>query len=112
MTPRRPDATLEVPNDCDRGRAAWQLPLLVPLAHTLVALPFVIRSLLPVLRGLTPHLREAAAVQGASPRRVWREVDLPMLAPALIYIAIMVPGIVIGISTLIAFVSFSNASSK
>ena len=59
-------------------------PLLVPLAHTLVALPFVIRSLLPVLRGLNPHLREAAAVQGAAPGRVWREVDLPILAPALI----------------------------
>jgi len=59
-------------------------PLLTPLAHTLVALPFVIRSLLPVLRGLNPHLREAAAVQGAAPGRVWREVDLPILAPALI----------------------------
>jgi len=59
-------------------------PLLIPLAHTLVALPFVIRSLLPVLRGIHPHLREAAAVLGAAPDRVRREVDLPILAPALI----------------------------
>ncbi len=57
---------------------------LVPLAHTLVALPFVIRSLLPVLRGIQPGLREAAAVLGASPWRVWREVDLPIVGRALL----------------------------
>ncbi len=59
-------------------------PLLVPLAHTLVALPFVVRSLLPVLRGIQPGLREAAAVLGASPWRVWREVDLPIVARAML----------------------------
>ncbi len=59
-------------------------PLLTPLAHSLIALPFVLRSVLPVLRGLNPHVREAAAVQGAAPRRVWREIDLPILAPAII----------------------------
>ncbi|MFZ5916738.1 MAG: ABC transporter permease [Chloroflexota bacterium] len=57
-------------------------PALVPLAHTLVALPFVVRSLLPVLRGIQPSLREAAAVMGASPWRVWREIDLPIVARA------------------------------
>jgi thiamine transport system permease protein len=59
-------------------------PLLVPVAHTLVALPFVVRALLPVLRGLDPRLREAAAVLGAPPGRVWREVDLPLIFPALL----------------------------
>lgn len=63
-------------------------PLLIPLAHTLVALPFVIRGLLPVLRGLNPHLREAAAVHGASPLRAWRAVDLPIIFPALLVGAI------------------------
>ncbi len=63
-------------------------PLLIPIAHTLVALPFVIRGLLPVLRGLNPHLREAAAVHGASPLRAWRAVDLPMIFPALLVGAI------------------------
>ena len=56
----------------------------MPLAHTLVALPFVVRSLLPVLRGIQPSLREAAAVLGATPWRVWREVDLPILARAML----------------------------
>ena len=59
-------------------------PLLVPLAHTLVAFPFVVRTLLPVLRGMNPHLREAAAIMGASPLRVVREIDLPILFRALL----------------------------
>ncbi len=63
-------------------------PLLIPIAHTLVALPFVIRGLLPVLRGLNPHLREAAAVHGASPLRAWRTIDLPIIFPALLVGAI------------------------
>lgn len=59
-------------------------PLLVVLAHTLVALPFVVRSVLPALRSISPRLREAAALLGASPWRVWREVDLPIVARALL----------------------------
>jgi len=58
--------------------------LLIPVAHTLIAMPFVVRTLLPALRSLNPRLREAAAVLGASPFRVWREIDLPLLRPALI----------------------------
>ena len=42
-------------------------PVLVPIAHTLVAFPFVVRTLLPVMRGINPDWREAAAVLGASP---------------------------------------------
>jgi thiamine transport system permease protein len=59
-------------------------PLLIPAAHALLAFPFVVRSLLPALRGLDPRLREAARMLGASPTRVLREVDLPLLFPALL----------------------------
>jgi thiamine transport system permease protein len=59
-------------------------PLLVPLAHTLVAFPFVVRSLLPALRSIKPSLREAAAVLGAGPWRVWREVVLPIVGRAML----------------------------
>jgi thiamine transport system permease protein len=59
-------------------------PLLLPLAHTLVALPFVVRSLLPAMRGMNPHWREAAGILGASPWRVVREIDLPIVARALL----------------------------
>jgi len=58
-------------------------PLLLPLAHTLVAFPFVVRSLLPALRGIRPQLRRAAAVLGANPARVFVEVDLPLVGRAL-----------------------------
>ncbi|HEX6387362.1 MAG TPA: iron ABC transporter permease [Anaerolineae bacterium] len=63
-------------------------PLLVLIAHTLVAFPFVVRSLLPVLQGIKPSLREAAAILGASPARVWREVDLPIIGRALLVAAV------------------------
>src|SRR5690606_13134120 len=59
-------------------------PALVPLAHTLVAFPFVVRSLLPVLRGINPSLREAAAVMGAAPFRILRGIDLPIVGRALL----------------------------
>ena len=56
--------------------------LLIPIAHSLVALPFVVRAMAPVIRSIDPRLREAAAVMGASPRRVWQEVDAPLVARA------------------------------
>ena len=64
----------------------WPLDLrakaiLVPIAQAVVAIPFVIRAVVPALRSIDPRLRDAAAVLGASPRRVWREVDLPDRAP-------------------------------
>jgi thiamine transport system permease protein len=57
-------------------------PLLIPLLHSLVALPLVIRALLPVLRARQPRLREAAALLGAPPWRSWLTVELPLLLPA------------------------------
>jgi thiamine transport system permease protein len=57
-------------------------PLLIPVAHSLVALPFVVRTLLPALRSIPPSLRQAAAVLGAAPRRAWWEVDWPILGRA------------------------------
>jgi thiamine transport system permease protein len=56
--------------------------LLVPIAHALIALPFVVRAIAPVVRSIDPRLREAAATLGARPRRVWREVDGPLIGRA------------------------------
>jgi thiamine transport system permease protein len=44
-----------------------------------VALPLVVRTLLPPLQGVDPRLRDAAALLGASPGRVLATIDLPML---------------------------------
>ncbi|MBK3570389.1 MULTISPECIES: iron ABC transporter permease [unclassified Streptomyces] len=65
-------------------RSSW---ILVPLAQALVGVPFVVRTMLPVLRAVDGRLREAAAVLGASPWRVWREVDLPLVRRALLIAA-------------------------
>ncbi|MFJ9578089.1 ABC transporter permease [Streptomyces sp. NPDC101191] len=65
-------------------RASW---ILVPLAQALVGVPFVVRTMLPVLRAVDERLREAAAVLGASRWRAWREVDLPLVRRALLIAA-------------------------
>lgn len=62
-------------------------PIMIPLAHTLVAFPFVVRSLVPALRSIQPKLRQVAAVLGASPWMVWRHVDLPMVGRAVMVAA-------------------------
>jgi thiamine transport system permease protein len=56
--------------------------LLIPIAHALIALPFVMRAVVPVIRSMDDRLREAAAVLGASPGRTWREIDAPILGRA------------------------------
>jgi thiamine transport system permease protein len=55
---------------------------LVPIAHALVAIPFVVRATVPTLRSIPGETREAARVLGASPGRVWREIDLPIVGRA------------------------------
>jgi thiamine transport system permease protein len=62
-------------------------PILIPIAHTLVAFPFVVRSLTPALRSIQPRLRQSAALLGASPRQVFRHVDIPLVGRALLVAA-------------------------
>jgi thiamine transport system permease protein len=54
-------------------------PMLIPLAHSLIAIPFVVRTVVPVMRAVRTRLREAARVLGASPMQAWREIDLPLI---------------------------------
>ena len=54
-------------------------PALIPIAQALIALPFVVRTLLPALDALPPRLVEAAATLGASPARAWWSVVAPLL---------------------------------
>lgn len=57
-------------------------PFFIPIAHTLIALPFVIRTLQPALASIPERLRQAASTLGASPLRVWQTVDFPILSRA------------------------------
>lgn len=62
----------------DIRASAW----LIPVAHALVAVPFMVRTTVPTLRSIEADVRDAAAVLGASPFRVWRTVDLPIVSRA------------------------------
>jgi len=69
------------------SRPPWDpgsFPLLIPLAHTLIALPMVVRTLQPAVNSIPHSLRASAAVLGASPLQRWLRIDLPILSkPAL-----------------------------
>lgn len=53
--------------------------VLIPVAQTLVALPLVIRTMLPMLRSIDPRHIDAATMLGATPARIFRTIDLPIL---------------------------------
>jgi thiamine transport system permease protein len=57
--------------------------LLVPLVHALVGFPFVLRAVLPALKSIPDDIREAAAMLGASPGKIFRYIDLPLISGAL-----------------------------
>lgn len=58
--------------------------VIVPIAHAVIGVPFVVRILVPMLRSIDPHTREAAAVLGAAPAVVRREIDFPVAARGLV----------------------------
>ncbi|MFT3887878.1 MAG: iron ABC transporter permease [Arachnia sp.] len=57
--------------------------VLIPVAQAVVALPLVVRSLLPTLRAVDPRQLEAAATLGAPPWRALATVELPHLTRGL-----------------------------
>nr|WP_288500087.1 sulfate ABC transporter permease subunit CysT [uncultured Pseudomonas sp.] len=57
-------------------------PLGITLALVFVTLPFVVRTLQPVLADIPKEVEEAAACLGAKPFQVFRYVLLPSLLPA------------------------------
>ncbi|HXW25940.1 MAG TPA: ABC transporter permease [Xanthobacteraceae bacterium] len=61
------------------GRPVWGLVV----GHTLVAVPYVLRTTLAVLHDFDRRIEEAAAVLGARPARVFFEVTLPLIRPGL-----------------------------
>jgi len=61
-------------------RSSW---IIVPIGQALVAVPLVVRTVLPVLRAIDPRFREVTSTLGASPMTTWRTIDLPVLARSL-----------------------------
>jgi sulfate transport system permease protein len=54
------------------------------IALTFIGLPFIVRTVQPILEDLDPELEEAASSLGASRWQVFWRVILPMLTPALL----------------------------
>ncbi|HEX2890546.1 ABC transporter permease [Vineibacter terrae] len=61
-------------------RPVWGLIV----GHTLVAVPYVLRTTLAVLANFDTRVEEVAASLGASPARVFLEVTLPLIRPGVI----------------------------
>ncbi len=59
-------------------------PLGVWVALVFIGLPFVVRTVQPVLEDLNRELEEAAATLGASRWQTWTKVILPIVSPALL----------------------------
>ncbi|KAF0814028.1 Sulfate transport system permease protein CysT [Andreprevotia sp. IGB-42] len=59
-------------------------PIGIVLALTFITLPFVVRTVQPVLQDLEPELEEAASSLGATRLQIFWKVILPTLLPALL----------------------------
>jgi len=59
-------------------------PLGIMVAMAFTSLPFIVRTVQPVLEDLDPALEEAAQTLGGSDRSIFLRVILPLLAPALL----------------------------
>lgn len=53
------------------------------ITHTVVSIPYVLRTSLSVYRNIGTQMDEAAAVLGASPWRAFLNVTLPLIAPGI-----------------------------
>ena len=83
-------ATLYAPNGWIGG---WLAPLGIKVSYTrlgmfvaltFIGLPFIVRTVQPVLEDLDPEMEEAAASLGANRWQTFWRVILPMLRPALL----------------------------
>ena len=70
--------------------------LMLPLAHTFVALPLVMRIISPVLQAIPDSLRQASSVLGASPRQTWLNIDFKIIRRAAISAAAISATVSIG----------------
>ncbi len=59
-------------------------PVGVFVAMTFIGLPFVVRTVQPILEDMAPELEEASATLGASRWQTFIKVILPILSPALL----------------------------
>jgi thiamine transport system permease protein len=71
-------------------------PVLIPIAHAIISLPFVIRIIQPAVQAIPKNLHDAAITLGVPKNKLWREIDLPLIKGPLISAAIYAFAISLG----------------
>lgn len=59
-------------------------PIAIVLAHTSLAVPFVVTSVSASLAGINPRLEQAALSLGATPRGTFWQITLPLIRPGVL----------------------------
>ena len=96
----------------DTAPFAWRAETwLIPVIHTVVALPLATRTLDEAVRAVPEQVREASASLGAGPWRTWWRVELPIVRPALIRAAGLCGAISVGEFGATSFLSRSNTTT-
>lgn len=54
------------------------------IGHAIIVLPYMLRTVLAVYRGIDPAIEEAALMLGATPRRALLHVTLPLIRPGIV----------------------------
>ncbi len=89
-------------------RSSWWL---VPVGHALIAVPFVVRTCVGVLRSVDPAMSNAAATLGASPTHAWRATVVPYLWQPLAVGAALAAAISLGEFGATSFLSRSGGET-
>jgi thiamine transport system permease protein len=63
-------------------------PLIIPLAHSLIAFPFVVRTLIPAFESIEPNIKYVASTLGASTYQILKNIEFPIILRAIIISAI------------------------
>lgn len=84
--------------------------VLVILAHTVITMPFIIRTVLPVYRRIPESLINASETMGYSARATFRHIEKPLLRPSLL--TGMVFSFVLSMGELNATLLLGNANYK
>jgi len=77
-------------------RSIRWFPLLIPIAHAIISLPFVIRIIQPAIQAIPKNLHYAANTLGVQKNRLWWEIELPVIKGPLISAAIYAFAISLG----------------
>jgi thiamine transport system permease protein len=71
-------------------------PVLIPMTHTLISLPFVVRIIQPAINSIPESFHEVALTLGVPERRLWKIIDLPLIRKSLATAAIYAFAISLG----------------